>query len=146
MCARTLDVAYVNSGEYRYFDVEPEVYAWLSKVESKGRFVNRLVKEKYRYERLNAEPTATEQGAWSSCFATRYSRRRTAEGKQELRNRARPEQPPPTIEAPGACRILIPAGGPYELRVEVDRRTSAQTKCWRWEPAQGMQDYLAART
>jgi hypothetical protein len=60
--ARTLDVAYVNSGEYRYFDVEPEVYAWLSKVESKGRFVNRLVKEKYRYERLSAEPTASEQG------------------------------------------------------------------------------------
>ena len=28
--ARTLDVAYVNSGEYRYFDVGPEVYAWLS--------------------------------------------------------------------------------------------------------------------
>jgi len=60
--ARTLDVAYVNSGEYRYFDVEPEVYAWLSKVESKGKFVNRLVKEKYRYERLNAEPTSTEEG------------------------------------------------------------------------------------
>ena len=60
--ARTLDVAYINSGEYRYFDVEPEVYAWLSKVESKGRFVNRLVKEKYRYERLNAEPTTSEQG------------------------------------------------------------------------------------
>ena len=60
--ACTLDVAYINSGEYRYFDVEPEVYAWLSKVESKGRFVNRLVKEKYRYERLNAEPTTSEQG------------------------------------------------------------------------------------
>ena len=60
--ARTLDVAYINSGEYRYFDVEPEVYAWLSKVESKGRFVNRLVKEKYRYERLNTEPTVSEEG------------------------------------------------------------------------------------
>jgi hypothetical protein len=59
--ARTLDVAFVNSGEYRYFDVEPDVYTWLSKVESKGRFINRLVKEKYRYERLNAEPTATAE-------------------------------------------------------------------------------------
>lgn len=59
--ARTLDVAYVNSGEYRYFDVEPEVYAWLSKVESKGRFVNRLVKEKYRYERLDGASTSSEQ-------------------------------------------------------------------------------------
>ena len=59
--ARTLDVAFVNSGEYRYFDVEPEVYAWLSKVESKGRFLNRLVKEKYRYERLNDEPSSGEE-------------------------------------------------------------------------------------
>jgi hypothetical protein len=58
---RTLDVAYVNSGEYRYFDVEPEVYAWLSKVESKGRFMNRLVKEKYRYERLDGAPTPSEK-------------------------------------------------------------------------------------
>ena len=60
--ARTLDVAYVNSGEYRYFDVEPEVYAWLSKVESKGRFVNRLVKEKYRYERRDGEAKSSEEG------------------------------------------------------------------------------------
>jgi hypothetical protein len=60
--ARTLDVAYVNSGEYRYFDVEPEVYAWLGKVDSKGKFVNRLVKEKYRYERLDSVPTSGEQG------------------------------------------------------------------------------------
>ena len=60
--ARTLDVAYVNSGEYRYFDVEPEVYAWLSKVESKGKFVNRLVKENYRYERLNVEATVSQEG------------------------------------------------------------------------------------
>lgn len=60
--ARTLDVAYVNSGEYRYFDVEPEVHAWLSKVESKGRFVNRLVKQKYRYERLDVEQMSSEEG------------------------------------------------------------------------------------
>jgi hypothetical protein len=60
--ARTLDVAYVNSGEYRYFDVEPDVYAWLSKAESKGKFVNRLVKEKYRYERLDGGPTSSDEG------------------------------------------------------------------------------------
>lgn len=52
---RTLDVAYARSGEYRYFEVEPEIYAWLSKIKSKGKFINRLVKEKYRYERLDAE-------------------------------------------------------------------------------------------
>lgn len=60
--ARTLDVAYVNSGEYRYFDVGPEVCAWLSRAESKGKFVNRLVKEKYRYERLSGEPASSEDG------------------------------------------------------------------------------------
>ena len=52
---RTLDVTYTNSGEYRYFDVGPEVYAWLVRAESKGKFVNRLVKERYRYERLDGE-------------------------------------------------------------------------------------------
>jgi hypothetical protein len=59
---RTLDVAYADSGEYRYFDVGPEVYAWLMKAESKGKFVNRLVKEKYRYERLDIGPGASEEG------------------------------------------------------------------------------------
>jgi KTSC domain len=59
---RTLDVGYTASGEYRYFDVGPEVYAWLMKAESKGKFVNRLVKEKYRYERLNVESAASEDG------------------------------------------------------------------------------------
>lgn len=52
---RTLDVAYISSGEYRYFDVPREVYEWLRRAQSKGKFVNRLVKEKYRYERLTEE-------------------------------------------------------------------------------------------
>jgi hypothetical protein len=60
--SRTLDVAYADSGEYRYFNVGPEVYAWLMKAESKGKFVTRLVKEKYRYERLDVEPASSEQG------------------------------------------------------------------------------------
>src|ERR1700754_1754883 len=59
---RTLDVAYTNSGEYRYFDVGPEVYAWLVRAESKGKFVNRLVKERYRYERLDDEQAAIGVG------------------------------------------------------------------------------------
>jgi hypothetical protein len=59
---RTLDVAFTGSGEYRYFDVEPEIYGWLTKVDSKGKFVNRLVKEKYRYERLDVEQSSSEEG------------------------------------------------------------------------------------
>ena len=60
--ARTLDVAYAGSGEYRYFDVGPEVYAWLMKAESKGKFVSRLVKDKYRYERLDVESAPSAAG------------------------------------------------------------------------------------
>jgi len=59
---RTLDVAYTSSGEYRYFDVGPEVYAWLMRAESKGKFVNRLVKEKYRYQRLDVAAASGEEG------------------------------------------------------------------------------------
>ena len=59
---RTLDVAFTGSGEYRYFDVGPEVYAWLAKAESKGKFINRLVKEKFRYERLDGAAAAGEAG------------------------------------------------------------------------------------
>ena len=59
---RTLDVAYTNSGEYRYSDVGPEVYAWLARADSKGKFVNRLIKEKYRYERLNAQQSSSTEG------------------------------------------------------------------------------------
>jgi hypothetical protein len=59
---RTLDVAFAGSGEYRYFDVEPEVYAWLTKVDSKGKFMNRMVKDKYRYERLDGERKSGEEG------------------------------------------------------------------------------------
>ena len=58
---RTLDVAYTSSGEYRYFDVGPEVYAWLMKADSKGKFVNRLVKERYWYERLDDESASSEE-------------------------------------------------------------------------------------
>jgi KTSC domain-containing protein len=58
---RTLDVGYTSSGEYRYFDVGPEVYAWLMKAESKGKFITRLVKDKYRYERLDVAQSSSEQ-------------------------------------------------------------------------------------
>jgi len=51
--ARTLDVEFSSSRIYRYFDVPPSVYEWLTRVESKGRFINRLVKDRYRYERID---------------------------------------------------------------------------------------------
>ena len=50
---RTLDVEFAAGKVYRYFDVPPDVHAWLERVQSKGKFVNRLVRDKYRYERLD---------------------------------------------------------------------------------------------
>lgn len=52
---KILEVEFESSSAYRYFDVPRDVYEWLLKVKSKGRFVNRLVKEKYRYERIGPE-------------------------------------------------------------------------------------------
>ena len=59
--ARTLDVEFASEATYRYFDVPHDVYEWLLRVDSKGKFVNRLVKEKYRYERLDSsEPRSDD--------------------------------------------------------------------------------------
>jgi hypothetical protein len=52
---RSLDVEFASASTYRYFDVPRDVYEWLLRVGSKGRFLNRLVKEKYRYERLDSD-------------------------------------------------------------------------------------------
>lgn len=54
--AQILYVHFGGSRTYRYFDVPPAVYAWLLRAPSKGRFVNRLVKNRYRYERLELSP------------------------------------------------------------------------------------------
>ena len=53
--AQTLYVHFGASRTYRYFDVPPAVYAWLLRAPSKGKFVNRLVKDRYRYERFEAD-------------------------------------------------------------------------------------------
>lgn len=58
---KVLEVEFESSLAYRYFDVPRDVYDWLLKVESKGKFVNRLVKEKYRYEQI--EPAVASEDA-----------------------------------------------------------------------------------
>ena len=57
----TLDVEFSSSKIYRYFDVSPSVYAWLTRAESKGRFVNRLVKDNYRYERVDRPDASADE-------------------------------------------------------------------------------------
>ena len=47
---RVLHVAYKGGREYAYLDVPPDVYDALLQADSKGRFVNEVVKPRYRFE------------------------------------------------------------------------------------------------
>ena len=51
---RTLDVEFEGGGIYRYFDVSGPVVERLRAADSKGRFINQLIKPHYRYERVRA--------------------------------------------------------------------------------------------
>ena len=70
--ARTLDVAYVNSGEYRYFDVEPEVHAWLSQSRVEGQ-----VRQSARQRKISVRAfecrTCAEQGRRPGAAASRLA-------------------------------------------------------------------------
>jgi hypothetical protein len=50
--ARTLEIAFESGGVYRYLDVPAAICERFRAAESKGRFVNELVKPRYRYVRL----------------------------------------------------------------------------------------------
>ncbi|HZW53144.1 MAG TPA: KTSC domain-containing protein [Candidatus Elarobacter sp.] len=50
--ARALEIAYASGGVYRYWDVPPRVCDQLRAAESKGRFVNEIIKTRYRYTRV----------------------------------------------------------------------------------------------
>lgn len=56
---RTLTVEFVSGVAYRYFDVPASTFEWLLKAESKGRFMNRLVKDQFRYEEVSEESEST---------------------------------------------------------------------------------------
>jgi hypothetical protein len=51
--ARTLEIEFVSGGVYRYFNVPPAIYAAFLAAESKGTFVNTVVKPRYRYARVS---------------------------------------------------------------------------------------------
>ena len=53
---QTLVVSFGPHRTYRYFEVPPSVYEWLLRAQSKGKFINRLVRDRYQYERLDAGP------------------------------------------------------------------------------------------
>lgn len=45
-------VEFLDSGLYAYRDVQPSVYDEFAKAESKGTFVNEVIKPRYRYRKL----------------------------------------------------------------------------------------------
>ena len=49
----SLRLRYVSGGMYDYLDVPVSVFQGLLEAPSKGRFVNRYIKPRYRFTRLN---------------------------------------------------------------------------------------------
>ena len=49
---RLLEIEFVGGGVYRYFEVPTAVIAGFLAADSKGRFVNQHVRDRFRYERL----------------------------------------------------------------------------------------------
>ena len=49
----SLDIEYVTGGVYRYFAVPASVYAQFLAADSKGSFVNTVIKKNYRFSRLS---------------------------------------------------------------------------------------------
>lgn len=49
-----IDLAYIDGDVYRYHDVPRRIRDGLRAAESKGRYVNTVIKPQYRYSRLTA--------------------------------------------------------------------------------------------
>ena len=52
--ARVLEIAYASGGVYRYAEVCARDCDELRAAESKGRFVNEVIKKRYRYTRVRS--------------------------------------------------------------------------------------------
>lgn len=55
-----LEIAFRSGRTYRYFDVPESVYAWLLRVPSPGTYVNRHVRDRYRFEEVTQAPLVPE--------------------------------------------------------------------------------------
>jgi len=49
---RTLEVEFRNGHAYRYLDVPPQIYHEFMQADSKGRFINFIIKKNYPYLRV----------------------------------------------------------------------------------------------
>ena len=52
--SKTLEVEFLHGGVYRYFEVPEAIHAELMKAESKGRFFQANIRNKFRFERTPA--------------------------------------------------------------------------------------------
>ncbi|MFO7444711.1 MAG: KTSC domain-containing protein [Ignavibacteriaceae bacterium] len=49
----TLEVKFIPAGTYHYFNVQASMYKALLKSHSKGEFVNKFIKPRYEYKKIN---------------------------------------------------------------------------------------------
>ena len=54
LSTRTLELGFRSGRTYRYFEVPQTVFDWLLQSESKGTYVNRLIKDRYEFEEVHA--------------------------------------------------------------------------------------------
>ena len=52
LATMTLEVAFLNGSVYQYFDVPETLYQEFMQATSKGQFLNRNIKNSYRYTKL----------------------------------------------------------------------------------------------
>jgi hypothetical protein len=60
--AQRLELEFSSGGVYEYFDVPASVYDWLLRVPNKGRYVTKMISNRYRF-RVHAGEAVAEQGA-----------------------------------------------------------------------------------
>jgi hypothetical protein len=49
---KILEITFIPSGTYHYMNVQHSMYKALLKAESKGSFVNKYIKGRYKYKRI----------------------------------------------------------------------------------------------
>lgn len=50
---KTLEVEFIHGGVYRYYEVPAEIHSGLINAESKGKYFQTNVRQKFRFERIS---------------------------------------------------------------------------------------------
>jgi hypothetical protein len=70
---QTLELEFSSGGVYEYFDVPASVYDWLLRVPNKGRYVTKMVSNRYRF-RIHGPELQREQSRGSSSLEDQLER------------------------------------------------------------------------